>query len=70
VVGQQGQCHDDAPKEETAPAGVAIVNFKQGFLPGTSVSPKNRRKKADFSHPWPHHRREESRTSLPTKGMR
>jgi hypothetical protein len=52
------------------PAGVAIVSFKQGFRPGTSVSPKYRRKKADLSHPWPHHRREESQTSLPTKGMR
>jgi hypothetical protein len=40
VVGQQEQCHDDAPKEETTPAGVAIVSFKQGFHPGTSVSPK------------------------------
>jgi hypothetical protein len=40
VVGQHGQCHDDTPKEETVPPGVAIASFKQGFRPGTSVSPK------------------------------
>jgi hypothetical protein len=31
-VGKHGQSHDDASKEVTAPAGVAVVSFTQGFL--------------------------------------
>jgi hypothetical protein len=38
-----------------APEGIAIASFKQGFRPGTSVSPKNHRKTTDLSHPWLHH---------------
>jgi hypothetical protein len=53
--GEHGQCHDDAHGEETTPADIAIVSFKQGFLPGTSISPEIHRKGAIFSHPWLHH---------------
>jgi hypothetical protein len=68
--GNMGSAMTNASKEETAPAGIAIASFKQGFHPGTSASPKNRRKQVDLSHPCPHHRHEESQNSLPMKGMR
>jgi hypothetical protein len=53
--GEHGQCHDDAPREETTPADSAVVSFKQGFCPGTSISPEIHGKGAILSHPWLHH---------------
>lgn len=38
-AGKNGQCHDDASKEVTAPTGVAVVRFMQGFRPGPAVDP-------------------------------
>ena len=58
------------PKEETAPAGVAIVSFKQGFRPGTSVSPEVRRKGAILSQPLAAPRTREEKKSDAVKEMR
>jgi hypothetical protein len=38
-AGKHGERHDDASKKVTAPAGVAVVNFTQGFCLGPAVDP-------------------------------
>jgi hypothetical protein len=42
--GQHRYCHDDAPKEETAPTGIAVVSKKQGFRPAHLTAPKSAEK--------------------------
>lgn len=60
-AGKNGQCHDDASKEVTAPAGVAVVSFTQGFLPTLPSAPTPiTQQGAAF---WPHRRRETRYTS-------
>jgi hypothetical protein len=38
-AGKNEQRHDDASKEVTAPAGVAVIRFMQGFHPALSSTP-------------------------------
>jgi hypothetical protein len=38
-AGKNEQCHDDASKEVTAPVGVAVVRFMQGFHPALPSTP-------------------------------
>jgi hypothetical protein len=37
--GESDRGHNNAFKKETAPAGVAVVSAKQGFLPGSILRP-------------------------------
>jgi hypothetical protein len=38
-VGKNEQCHEDASKEVTAPAGVVAVRIMQGFHPALLSTP-------------------------------
>jgi hypothetical protein len=38
-AGKNEQRHDDASKEVTAPAGIAVVRFMQGFHPALPSTP-------------------------------
>jgi hypothetical protein len=38
------QCHDNAPKKETAPVGIVVVSFKLGFAPAHPSSSRSVKK--------------------------
>ena len=52
-AGKHAQRHDNASKEVTAPSGVAVVSFMQGFHPGPVVNPSpigHAQQGANFDH--------------------
>jgi hypothetical protein len=59
-AGKSEQRQDNASKEVTAPAGVAVVRITMGFRPGPAVNP-NAMGHTEKSHLWTHRRREASR---------
>jgi hypothetical protein len=59
VAEKSEQRQDNASKEVTEPAGVAVVRIMLGFRPDPTVDP-NAMGHAKKSHLWTHHRREAS----------
>jgi hypothetical protein len=59
-AGKSEQRQDNASKEVTAPAGVAVVRITLGFRPGPAVDP-NATGHGEKSRLWTHCRREASR---------
>jgi hypothetical protein len=51
-AGKHGQRHDDASKKVTAPAGVAVVSFTQGFRPSPAVDSRAHQIRAEKSQLW------------------
>jgi hypothetical protein len=65
-AGKHGQRHDDASKKVTAPTGIAVVSFTQGFRLGPAIDSRAHQKRTEMSQLW--HTNEERRAKSVKSG--